>query len=235
MNLFITIILLLIKYINCAVVSCSNISECYTHTYVYLNYNNSNELSKLYLYDTYIIDNIDPCRTYTSQNEYINILNNLDIKCSGDWCINGNYSCINNNNECWKVEHIHDIQNSVLSNNGYDVNIYGNIIMSYGKWKNQLNHRVWNIVSKEKKSVYGDIFTYAKQNIIQCSKIQNTTDTQDIISLDEQLLLMGLCISVSINVILLIIIFCISCKLYNFHKNQRTVLYYNDYNLWNNG
>ena len=140
-----------------------------THTQTYIEYENGQlTLPWIFQKDTYApnLKLISPCQTYKSRNEYIGFLKKAGVSCQNR-CINGNYSCPTN--DCWQVEHIYDTANSDLSNKGYNVNIYGNLIMAYGKWNQQIGHRIWDIVKQEKSIIYGDIFKKARQHIIECN------------------------------------------------------------------
>ena len=146
--------------------------KCSQHTEIYRSYN-KDELKTLYLEKTYLPLNnlIDPCKRYLQihRNKYIKELEINNIKCYGKWCIDGQYKCNKYNNTCWQVEHIIDSNNSPFDSEEYDLNIYGNIIMTYGVWNNQLGNKGWTIVESEKIDVYGNIFTKAMQNVMYCS------------------------------------------------------------------
>jgi hypothetical protein len=126
--------------------------RCSQHTEIYKSYN-KDELKTLYLEKTYLPLNnlIDTCKRYLQihRNKYIKELEIYNIKCYGKWCIDGQYKC-NNNKACWQVEHIIDTNNSPFNSEYYDLNIYGNIIMAYGKWNNQIGNKGWSIVESEK-------------------------------------------------------------------------------------
>lgn len=119
------------------------------HTDIYLA-TPKNQLSSLYLNYTYggRLFGIDPCKKFTARKEYINTLLNLGLKCNGTWCREGKYDCVYENNNCYQVEHIVDLSNS---NNNCSKNIYGNLIMAYGVWNQQVGRLNWNHVKNEKK------------------------------------------------------------------------------------
>ena len=231
----ILILLLLFTAIFSASIPDCNTKTCTSHTDIYNQYNYTNELSKLYLPDTYLpYHTIDPCKQYTNRNEYINTLLNNSIYCSGIWCVNNEYSCKDVGNDCWQVEHIYDKKNSILSNKDYNVNIYGNIVMAYGKWNAQIGQRIWSIVEKEKTDVYGDIMSYAKSNILKCSDTNMKGNFTDMVGIDKETLLIALCISIIINVILISIIICLSCKIYNMRNRHHIMITDNESNgSWN--
>lgn len=154
---------------NCAVV-CNDVnSKCNQHTSVYMKYK-SGEISKTQMFQSNTFLKND-CSLYTSRQNYIRKLMSGGIKCEGR-CIDGKYKC-DKTNECWHVEHIHDLKNSPLSAMGHDVNIIGNLVMAYGMWNVQMGSKGWRIVEIEKSDVYGDIFNISHNNIIRCNGVGN--------------------------------------------------------------
>jgi hypothetical protein len=49
-----------------------------------------------------------------------------------------------------------------------DTEIYGNVIMAYGRWNNALGSKSWEIVQQEKSQVYGDIMIEAGAYLTAC-------------------------------------------------------------------
>ena len=52
--------------------------------------------------------------------------------------------------------------------NGCDVNFMGNLIISNHEWLEQLKQSYWENAETEKKTVYGDIYHVAMNNVKQC-------------------------------------------------------------------
>ena len=164
-------LLLLPLLVNSAVKNCPTSSSlCNQPTQIFSEYEKGEiPKSSIFLSSTYLPKyGFDPCTKYGSRNEYISYLTDNRVACVGPWCLNGMFSCSNLGNNCWQVEHIIDKSNSDLSDAGYNVNIYGNIVMAYGKWNQQIGQRVWPIVAEEKSIIYGDIYEQARQNIVSC-------------------------------------------------------------------
>lgn len=108
----------------------------------------------------------DICKKFTNRQNFINYLESKGIYCSGKWC-NGNYVYRDFSNS-YEVDHIIELKNSEL--NTYNKNIYGNIILAYGKWNRQVGNLNWTYGKKEKIRVYGkDIVDQAIENIKQCN------------------------------------------------------------------
>lgn len=170
-------ILCYVLFVNGARNCDGNIQEK-KHTAVYDLYKNN--FNKLYLSETFGGDlGIDVCEKY-SREKYIRLLNSKGIKCRGDWCdSNGQFSCKESSNECYHGEHIIDMSNS---DTGYDNNIFGNVIMAYGKWNQQVGQLCLDNVKSEKREIYGAIYDKAMENIIKCNKacgINNNTNPED--------------------------------------------------------
>lgn len=107
----------------------------------------------------------DVCQRVT-RSRYLSILNNRGVHCSGDWCIDGEFSC--KGYPCYEMEHIIDLKHS-LGFNEHDMEILGNVIMAYSVWNREMGHLKWENVENEKRAVYGNnIVDRAMQNIIKC-------------------------------------------------------------------
>jgi hypothetical protein len=145
MIVYLTLVLSAVNQNKC---SPSPPEACNTETDIYYQYIDGDiPASSIYLENTYLPilcgSSIDPCMKYKDRKTYIKLLEENNIECSGPWCINGAFSCgKSGNTECWQVEHIIDQSNSDLVDQGYDVNIIGNVIMAYGKWNNQIGQRI---------------------------------------------------------------------------------------------
>lgn len=127
--------------------------------------------------NTYLpFSNIDPCMEINSREDYINLLKQLNIKCEGKWCINGEWKCkYHNSRDCYNREHIIDLKNSEVEFDAtYDKDIAGNFIMAYGAWNQEIGRiKDWNSIKAEKSEIYGQIFNMAYNNVKQCHDKQN--------------------------------------------------------------
>lgn len=158
-------ILLLINFTLAANIKCTNT----TNSKVFKEYSKKDKLNELYQKNTFGGSFYDICfdlgKDY--RKNYIKILRENNINCTGKWCNSGLYKCINNPRECYEVEHIVDKKNTPYDK--CNTNILGNVIMAYGKWNNQVGQLCWKNVLYEKMQVYGnDIFCDAVSNIIKC-------------------------------------------------------------------
>ncbi len=200
MNIFICI-LLIINTVNCAI-DCSKehtdiYNECTDHKILFLNNTFGGYLK------------IDPCTPFKNREEFITTLAKYNIKCIGKWCSNNQgFSCLGKE-ECYHVEHIIDKQNS---GNNCNKNIYGNIVMAYNKWNQQVGKLTWEHVKNEKSVVYGDIFNKAMQYVTQCDKSCKFEPNKNNLSdLDYNANLWIIISVLTAVIILLILIICISC------------------------
>jgi hypothetical protein len=85
------------------------------------------------------------------------------IPCTGEWCIENQWRCdFGNNQDCYNVEHIIPKANTILEIYGCPTDIQGNLIMSYGKWNQQLSNKYYG----EKALIYGSsIFKSAYKSV----------------------------------------------------------------------
>lgn len=101
------IIFIIIGIVLCANNKCTN-----DHTQIFNQY--QGHFNELYQRNTFggYLDN--KCLSLGSdyRKKYIEILKQNDIKCSGLWCLNGEYSCKDVGNKCYQVEHIVDRVNT---------------------------------------------------------------------------------------------------------------------------
>lgn len=143
------------------------------HTEIYTKWINGDFNETLFLPTTFIQDETLICQPVT-RSSYIQLLQTLNIQCSGSWCIDGEFKCKNNNN-CYHVEHIIDMQESLPDVSSMSKNIIGNVIMAYGQWNVQIGNMKWINVEREKRQVYGDkIVDRAIYNIEKCNIVINT-------------------------------------------------------------
>lgn len=92
-----------------------------------------------------------------------------DIHCVNKDKNNG-FNCLQRNNQdCLNVEHIVDKSNSDLVKRGNNVNIYGNLIMAYGKWNQAVGRKRCDVSEIEKKAIYGSFYDDARRNVIVCN------------------------------------------------------------------
>ncbi len=96
--------------------------------------------------------------------------------CVGRWCqyedpsLSGSgpvWSCLPRGSlECYQAEHIIPKVNSIPELAGCSPNIYGNLVMAYGRWNNALGNKYFS----EKDEIYGQLFTGAYREVYKCCK-----------------------------------------------------------------
>lgn len=160
------------------VIIIASTSICYgKNTPIYEQYKLGLFKDTIYLQNTYLGYDLNPCERITDRRKYVKILEEQGIKCSGSWCdLNGGFSCKTSMANCYNMEHIIDSRNS-LSELGeeYDRDILGNLVMAYSKWNQQVgNLPSWNEIKQEKREVYGDIFEKAMFNVKYCYELKNS-------------------------------------------------------------
>lgn len=162
---------------NCPINDYSN--PCNQHTDIFNQFKTGQlKANQIFQLNTYLPGNIDPCESYNGGNDrykYIKKLMDVGVMCK-IYCNDGNkpggYNCPTQKgkkNECLQVEHIIDKSNSDMVNEGMNVNIYGNIVMTYSVWNNQMSHKSWDLIVLEKSLIYGDLFMKARENIRYCN------------------------------------------------------------------
>ena len=147
--------------------SSASADEC-RHTNVFLARGGNNNTNNWYFVPV----------TYSSQGQCITFSRNDEVRrtvsriwaCGGEWCRSGsrwpnNWNCPRGR-ECYEVEHIIPKRNNITALNGCNTNIYGNMVMTYGKW----NSAVLDRYLPEKKLVYGHIFDSAYRAVYRCCK-----------------------------------------------------------------
>lgn len=164
------------------ILACLNLSLGTKHTQVYLDYKAGRFKDTIFLKNTFIPQQqkayYDPCRNIT-RPEYIQILKNLNIKCSGSWCIDGEFKCKSGDSiNCYNMEHIIDRKNSIEETFNLNKDILGNVLMAYGKWNQQVgNLPTWDDIKAEKMEIYGsDIFNTALYYVKMCSKPESNSN-----------------------------------------------------------
>lgn len=169
MNKIIFFILTIISISICANPNGKNI-----HTSTYNDWINGRFNHNFFIEETFgnniVTHKEDLCKTL-SRNEYINLLKNNDIYCTGDWCDkNGLFTCTSY--PCYQREHIIDQKHSLFDYNPDSKDILGNYIMAYSKWNQQIGQLKWENVEKEKRIIYGDdIVNKAIENIAYCQEL----------------------------------------------------------------
>jgi hypothetical protein len=141
------------------------------HTSSFLEYWNKFGNDNHYFYDsfTFGMDSTSPCMKISNNTEYRRFVNSQP--CSGYWCIDNTFKCKGDNQNCYNVEHI--IDKRVVGDNG---NIYGNLVMAWGRWNQELGHLKYEDSEKEKEIVYGvERVDRAKNIIVQCNSNNNVT------------------------------------------------------------
>jgi hypothetical protein len=152
------------------------------HTETYYNWKEGIFTNNFFLPNTFITNIIDPndlttiCKPYT-RTKYVNFLRNNNIDCSGSWCIDDEFSCLVDGKlvlDCYQGEHIIDRRDSIPEFAEDDKNIFGNIVMAYGWWNNQIGRLSWDRTEAEKREIYGELIVdKAIENIRKC-KIYNS-------------------------------------------------------------
>jgi len=152
------------------------------HTETYYNWKEGIFTDNFFLPNTFITNIIDPndlatiCKPYT-RTKYVNFLRNNNIDCSGSWCIDDQFSCLVDGKlvlDCYQGEHIIDRRDSIPEFAEDDKNIFGNIVMAYGWWNNQIGRLSWDRTETEKREIYGELIVdKVIENIRKC-KIYNS-------------------------------------------------------------
>jgi hypothetical protein len=76
------------------------------------------------------------------------------------------WSCLSGSQECYHVEHIIPRGNSIPELAECPTDIYGNLVMAYGKWNVQLGNKYFS----EKNEIYGQLFADAYREVYKCCK-----------------------------------------------------------------
>lgn len=146
--------------------------ECgQSHTLVYDEWKRGAFTGNFFVLDTYLPNTEDDalsCKEY-SRDEYRNYIKDT-VPCTGNWCRNNEFRCQSGfiDRECYHVEHIIDVKNSLGPNGDPAKNIKGNYIMAYSRWNMELGKLCWEDVAAEKAEIYGTIFNRAKQAVSDC-------------------------------------------------------------------
>lgn len=145
--------------------------DCNAHTKVFTERGGPSNTNNWYFDSrTYNIGG-DACRTFTRNDKYKELVD-ATIPCVGEWCSQvgkwkNDWNCKNRGVSCYHVEHIIPKTSNVPGLLGCNMNIHGNVIMTYGRWNSALGSRFF----AEKRLVYGDtIFKNAYVAIYKCCK-----------------------------------------------------------------
>lgn len=154
------------------------------HTETFERWKNGAFTETMFLPDTYLpfalFDRVDlatigchklPDDQEDLRAEYIRLLTQNDVGCTGSWCIGGGFSCsgATSSKLCYQVEHIIDQQTTDPQLDRYEKNIVGNVVMAFGLWNSQMGNKKWDIVQEEKKRVYTQaMFSTARHFVVTC-------------------------------------------------------------------
>jgi hypothetical protein len=108
--------------------------ECH-HTPIFTARGNNNTNYWYFIPITYSVQG--QCVTFKRNDEVRRIISSN--ACSGAWCRPGtkwpnNWNCAGSGRSCYEVEHIIPKRHNITALIGCNTNIYGNTVMSYGKW-----------------------------------------------------------------------------------------------------
>jgi hypothetical protein len=109
----------------------------------------------------------------SGNTKYRNAIKTAFPACIGRWCQDGKWACLPKGTlQCYQAEHIIPIANLIPEIAGCSTDIFGNLVMAYGQWNNDMRDRFLN----EKKEVYGrPMFDLAYRAIYRCCKGQFPT------------------------------------------------------------
>ena len=124
----------------------------------------------------------NPCGTLSDNRVFRTFMNNI-TNCTGNWCINSQFKCrLGKNADCYHVEHIIDRNGPELDE--FNKDIFGNLVMSYGRWNMQMGHLQranYTALSIEKTIVYGNYnVELARYWIQKCNQVNTINNTDDI-------------------------------------------------------
>ena len=158
------------------VLMCVADDSCSQHTAIYNAHGKLNDGNFYFVEKTFNYGNeFNPCLVMDPNNALFRNYMSNNLPCAGTWCSNvGNnkngWNCKMSNRDCYEVEHIIPKANSIKELEGCDTNIFGNLIMAYGKW----NAALGNGFLCEKEEIYGSlIYNKAYNTVLNCCKTQN--------------------------------------------------------------
>lgn len=141
----------------------SYVSEEYPHTAVYINRNATKLGNKDYFYfdvRTFGSDFSEEvqCKTvYETSNQPFRNYISQRFDCDGEWCNDGWHCTVPM--ECYEVEHIIDKNGPEFTNQFCNKNVFGNLVMAYGRWNRQLGNlqnKNYKYSLNEKREIYNE-------------------------------------------------------------------------------
>jgi hypothetical protein len=150
-----------------------SLNDCDQMTRVLIQHGTDNNHNYFFVAQTYNSGDIKltkaSCTANIGANDFRTLINKK-FPCNGCHCqdqASTPWGCIvGDSQNCYNVEHIIPLKHNISELQGCDVNIYGNLIMAYGLWNQQLSNSHYY----EKKLIYHDIFNKAYQSIYWCCK-----------------------------------------------------------------
>jgi hypothetical protein len=140
--------------------------DCNERTKIFQEHNTDNTNSFYFVKESYSAGEAPDKPNSINNQKFRDAVANKS-KCNYEHCINDEWKCDATNQECYHVEHIIPKAHNIPELSGCDVNIFGNLIMAYGKWNNQLSNKYL----AEKRIIYGDIFDKAYNEVyFNCKK-----------------------------------------------------------------
>lgn len=135
--------------------------DCNLRTNIFKARGPSNFNNYYYIPNTFMI--APPCVS-VSEPQYAQMVKST-IKCVGEHCRRDTdtWSC-NDTRDCYEITHIIPRYNDIPTLKGCEVNIAGNMIMSYGLWNDETVHGYL----AEKRIVFGAIMIQAYINMYTC-------------------------------------------------------------------
>lgn len=145
-------------------------TDCNARTEVFNNHGPFNDNNYYFVTDTYTLETYLRC-IKVSNRDFKNRLN-IIYPCDGIHCVTNTthrntWGCkLDNSQDCYNVEHIIPTANNIPTLRECDTNIYGNLVMAYGRWNQQLSNSYYG----EKYLIYKDIYLRAYTAVYECCK-----------------------------------------------------------------
>lgn len=132
---------------------------------------------------------LDPCQKI-SKYMFIKHLNTLGIKCTGKWCVDGDFKCIlGDNRNCYHMEHIYAKSGKKFDN--YQTESLANVVFAAGIWNMQLNglsRRHFPAELAEKTKIYGaNKMNEISDTLKRCPRIKRFYDDDSDDDLNENI------------------------------------------------
>lgn len=144
---------------------------CDERTKVFTEHGKSNDNNFYFVESTYMATAKDRC----DEHKYQTFRTKLEdvMKCSGQHCL-ANPSTKNSwgckevggklSQNCYQIEHIIPKKHNIPELSECDVEIAGNLVMSYGVWNQEMGNGSFG----EKELIYGDIWARAYEAVYSC-------------------------------------------------------------------